>query len=165
MVRLKSRYILFEIIYPTKQCNDVSETVESRKEILLRHHQITSPEITIKTLLQEIRKCLQLNFGDYGLGKVSSLVQIKYFSNMTSSGILRCHREDCDLLIMALFLITKIADTEGIIVNPVKVSGTIKKIEEHACKRNQKLLSIIKQDYKTRLDDFANLSEDDEQDN
>ncbi|QLG73180.1 hypothetical protein HG535_0E02640 [Zygotorulaspora mrakii] len=162
MVRLKSRYILFEIVYPTGT-DSITSSLETGKDIFLRHHQITPPDISSKTLLQEIRKSLQLNFGDYGLGKVSSLLQVKYFSNMTSTGILRCHREDCDLLVMALFLMKKISNTDRVIVNPIKVSGTIKKIEEYSCRRNQRLLSIIKQDYECRVDDFTCISEDEEQ--
>lgn len=166
MVRLKSRYILFELIYPVSE-NAVEERnspIESRKNILLRHHQISPPEITTKLLVQEIRRSLQLNFGDYGLGKAASLLQIKYFSNMTSTGIIRCHREDCDLIIAALSLMTKVADINSIIINPIKVSGTIKKIEQYAIRRSQKILSVIQQGDGNMIDDFANVSEDDEQD-
>ncbi|EDO15101.1 hypothetical protein Kpol_1071p8 [Vanderwaltozyma polyspora DSM 70294] len=162
MVRLKSRYILFEILYPNSDEN--GKMIESksslRKDILLRQHRVSPPEISIKTIIQEIRRSLQLNFGDYGSGKVSSLLQSKYFSNMTSTGIIRCHREDCDTLIMALFFINKIGDIDNLIINPVKVSGTIKKIEEYSIRRNKKLANIMDRDQKSFIDDYHSVSDD-----
>lgn len=164
MVRLKSRYILFEVLYPFES-SSLEEDVSlcSRKDILLSHHQVSPAEINIKLLLQEIRRSLQLNFGDYGSGKATSLLQVKYFSNMTSTGILRCHREDCDLVLTALTLMDKLGTVENIIINPVKVSGTIKKMEQYAGRRSQKLLSIIKQDDKRLINEITQLPEDNEE--
>ncbi|QLQ81695.1 hypothetical protein HG537_0F04560 [Torulaspora globosa] len=162
MVRLKSRYILFEILYPNEI--DIDETTQvTKRDILLRLHRVSPPEISIKSLLQEIRRSLQVNFGDYGCGKITSLLQVKYFSNMTSTGIIRCHREDCDLLVAALALITKIGDIDSLIINPIKVSGTIKKIEEYAGRRSEKLLSVLKQNTAMAFDTFADVSEDEDQ--
>lgn len=165
MVRLKSRYILFEVLYPVN-ANYSEEDVPfcSRRQILLRHHQVSPVDVSIKVLIQEIRRSLQHNFGDYGCGKATSLLQIKYFSNMTSTGILRCHREDSDLLITALTLISKIGTIDNVIVNPVKVSGTIKKIEDYAGRRSEKLLSVIKRDDKRLIDDFTTVTEDNDED-
>lgn len=83
---------------------------------------------------------------------------------MTSTGILRCHREDSDLVITALTLISKIGTIDNVIVNPVKVSGTIKKIEDYAGRRSEKLLSVIKRDDKRLIDDFTTVTEDNDED-
>lgn len=162
MVRLKSRYILFEILYPGEAGIEELEQI-TKRDVLLRLHRVSPSDISIKTLLQEIRRTLQVNFGDYGSGKVTSLLQVKYFSNMTSTGILRCHREDCDLLVAALALTTKIGDIGGLIINPIKVSGTIKKIEDYAGRRSEKLLSVIKQKDVIALNNFNEVSEDEDQ--
>lgn len=162
MVRLKSRYILFEILYPAESGIEERESI-TKTNILLRLHRVSPPDVSTKALLQEIRRSLQVNFGDYGAGKVTSLLQMKYFSNMTSTGIIRCHREDCDLLLAALALTSKIGDNEGLIINPVKVSGTIKKIEEYAGRRSEKLLSVIKQN-ELAFNNFNDVSEDEELD-
>lgn len=164
MVRLKSRYVLFEIIYPvSSNYMEQAASASSRKEILLSHHQVSPAEITIKLLLQEIRRSLQTNFGDYGCGKATSLLQVKYFSNMTSTGILRCHREDCDLVLTSLTLMTKIGTVDSIILVPIKVSGTIKKIEEYAGRRSEKILSVIKRTDKRLINDFGAITEDDDE--
>lgn len=161
MVRLKSRYILFEILYPNEVATGETTHI-TKRDILLKLHRVSPPDISIKSLLQEIRRSLQINFGDYGSGKANSLLQVKYFSNMTSTGILRCHREDCDLLVAALALITKVGDIGAVIVNPIKVSGTIKKIEEYAGRRSEKLLSVLKQS-NIAFDNFRDVSEDEDQ--
>ncbi|CCC70588.1 hypothetical protein NCAS_0F01040 [Naumovozyma castellii] len=139
MVRLKSRYVLFEILYPP-----VTGTQYSKTEIYVSNHTQSPHQITSKTLLQEIRRSLQINFGDYGAGKVASLLQLKYFSNTTSMGIIRCHREDCTLLVAALSLISKVADIDGVIINPIKLSGTVKKIEQYGVRRNSMAISFLK---------------------
>ena len=115
--------------------------------------------MTAKTILQELRRVVQYNFGDYGSGKVNSLLQIKYFSNRTSTGIIRCSREDYELVVIALTLMTKIDELEDIIVNPVKVSGTIKHIEQYAMRRSARLLAIIQD--KREVDRFEDVSDDD----
>ncbi|CAI1792028.1 hypothetical protein SEUBUCD646_0A00440 [Saccharomyces eubayanus] len=163
MVRLKSRYILFEILYPPADIS-VEESL-SKGDILLSHHRASPAEVSIKAIIQEIRRSLSLNLGDYGSAKCSSLLQLKYFSNRTSTGIIRCHREDCDLVIMALMLMSKIGDVGGLIVNPVKVSGTIKKIEQFAIRRNSKILNLIKCDNEFLINDFKKLENENENEN
>ncbi|CAI4054470.1 hypothetical protein SKDZ_01G0380 [Saccharomyces kudriavzevii ZP591] len=151
MVRLKSRYILFEVLYPPTDVN-VEESM-SKADILLAHHRASPADVSIKSIIQEVRRSLSLNLGDYGSAKCSSLLQLKYFSNRTSTGIIRCHREDCDLVIMALMLMARIGDVGGLIVNPVKVSGTIKKIEQFAVRRNSKILNLIKSSQSSQFSD------------
>ncbi|GCE97529.1 hypothetical protein ZYGM_003173 [Zygosaccharomyces mellis] len=164
MVRLKTRYILFEILYPcdTVEAKQSNELRSLNTGILLRHHRISPSQISAKTISQELRRSLQINFGDYGLGKAGSLLQIKYFSNRTSTGIIRCHREDTDLVLMALCLTNKIGEVGSLILNAVKVSGTIKKVEQYAIRRSQRFLAAIQRNDKDFLDDFAriNTSED-----
>ncbi|SCU80113.1 LAME_0B01662g1_1 [Lachancea meyersii CBS 8951] len=161
MVRLKSRYILFEVLYPTDLQDDISSE-RSRKDILLQHHKASSAQISTKSIVQELRRALQYNFGDYGAGRVNSLLQMKYFSNRTSTGIIRCGREDYELVVVALTLMNKIDAIEGIILNPVKVSGTIKRIEQHAIRRNERVLAVIQNNREG--EHFKNVSEDDAQD-
>ena len=129
----------------------------SKVDLLLSHHRASPADVSIKSIVQEIRRSLSLNLGDYGSAKCSSLLQVKYFSNRTSTGIIRCHREDCDLVIMTLMLMSKIGDVGELIVNPVKVSGTIKKIEQFAMRRNSKILNLIKSGQSSRFgdNDFA----------
>lgn len=164
MVRLKSRYILFEILYPANEpcLTEDGSDYFSLKNIMLQHHQVSSTKINFKSIIQELRRIIQFNFGDYGSGKANTVLQIKYFSNRTSTGIIRCSREEYELVIMALTLMNRIGEVEGIIVNPVKISGTIKKIEQYAIRRNKKLLHLINRS--DTIDSFENISEDDTND-
>ncbi|CCE65826.1 hypothetical protein TPHA_0N00460 [Tetrapisispora phaffii CBS 4417] len=164
MVRLKSRYILFEILYPNMDESEHFEDNFSMKNILLRHNKVTPEEITNRVIIQDIRRSLQLNFGDYGSGKASSLLQLKYFSNMTSTGILRCHREDIDLILSALMLIKKLDNRIPIIFNPVKISGTMKKIEQFAIRRSHKLMTLMQKDTSVSMNIFKDVTVDDNND-
>ncbi|CCH61243.1 hypothetical protein TBLA_0E01890 [Henningerozyma blattae CBS 6284] len=170
MVRLKSRYILFEILTPT----DIQDLKEYDS---LSLRQLTPVEINSRILLNEIRRSLQVNFGDYGSAKVNSLIHIKYFSNMTSTGIIRCLREDVDLVVSAMALVKNINGLgvstnsillNDIIINPVKISGTIKKIEQYAIKRNAKLLRLVQKENSggknQLLVDFSGISDKDVED-
>ncbi|SCU84605.1 LANO_0C01860g1_1 [Lachancea nothofagi CBS 11611] len=164
MVRLKSRYILFEVLYPEADTLDGTLKGRGNKDILLQHHRVSPGQITTKTIIYELRRVLQFNFGDYGAGKVNSLLQVKYFSNRTSTGIIRCSREDYELVIIALMLMNKLDEVEGLIINPVKVSGTIKRIEQHAIRRNERLLAIIHDNKERATEHFDSISDDDTED-
>ncbi|KAM3163276.1 Ribonuclease P [Lachancea thermotolerans] len=164
MVRLKSRYVLFEVLYPEGRTLTSENNVNnlSKREVLLRHHQVTPARVTVKTILQELRRVIQFNFGDYGSGKANSLLQIKYFSNRTSTGIIRCSREDYEIVVIALTLMNKIDELEGVLLNPIKVSGTIKRIEQYAVKRSARLLNVIQG--QSEIDKFDYISYDENED-
>ena len=144
MVRLKTRYILFEILSPSTTVPSLELDAISDDFILLDAHKVSPQEISAKSIVQELRNSLRLNFGDYGAARANSLLQIKYFSNSTSTGIIRCLREDVDLVLLALFFINSVNGVENLIVNPVKVSGTIKKIELYTTRRNAKLSLAVR---------------------
>ncbi|GAV53682.1 hypothetical protein ZYGR_0AK01840 [Zygosaccharomyces rouxii] len=164
MVRLKTRYILFEVLYPydTLQDKQSSGSRALNTDILLRHHRVSPSHINAKTISQEVRRSLQTNFGDYGLGKAGSLLQIKYFSNRTSTGIIRCHREDTDLVLMALCLTNRLGEVDSLILNAVKVGGTIKKVEQYAIRRSQRFLAAVQRNDNDVLDDFSNVTTNEE---
>lgn len=155
MVRLKTRYVLFEVTYPS----DALSNNDCKQNLLLLKHKSSPKVVNSKIILQEIRRSLQLYLGDYGFGKVNSLLQLKYFSNNTSTGILRCHREDIDLLLTSLFFINKLGDEmNNIVINPIKISGTIKKMEQFIIKRNDRLLKNINQQNNDDSNDLNSLN-------
>lgn len=133
MVRLKTRYLLFEIV-----------STDNNSSNVISLHRAFPSNINGKLIMQLIKDSIQLNFGDYGSGKVNSLLQLKYWSNNTGSGIIRCHREDIDLLIASIALINgNDKDFNGCLVVPVKTSGTMKKLEQYMIYRNKKILSLV----------------------
>lgn len=158
MVRLKSRYVLFEILYPPTGLGD--DDFKRMDDVMMGYHRSTVNynEVNSRSIIGEIRRVVQYNFGDLGSGKLNSLLHLKYFSNATSTGIIRCHREDLNLLLITLALINKIGDTNGIIINTVKVSGTIKKLEQFAIKRNTAFINALKR-YQIKAKTLSTLDE------
>lgn len=136
MVRIKQRYILFEVLTPPTEetWQTFSESVDSA---LLHLHQVSSEEINPKRLVQVIRQVLQDHYGDYGAGSAGSLLVVKYFSPRTSTGIIRCGRQHVEMIVAVLALITRLGEKE-VIMRSVHVSGTIKKCEVESIKRDKK---------------------------
>lgn len=132
MVRIKNRYILFNILYPVAPTGArLSEptTVPSPLEFL----RPTSTDITKSSLAAIVRDNIAQQFGDYGAGATGSLV-VKHFSPETSTGIIRVSREHYRIVWAALTLIRELKGQE-VVVRVVRVSGTIKKAEKEAIRR------------------------------
>lgn len=146
MVRLKQRYILFDILYPPSTSQDSNEVVEfskSETNALLSLHQSSPASFNQKTLTQLFRRTIQENYGDYGAGSAGMQMSVKYFSNKTSTGIVRCGRQNFNMVIGSLATISRI-DNREVIIRCIHVSGTIKKCEEYCIKRNKELMKIVK---------------------
>lgn len=102
MVRLKNRYILFELLETT--------AVPEQKE-----------------LFDNIRQSLQFNFGTTASGFLSSSLFIKYYSQKTGKGILQADRAHFRLAWAAL---TFVQIEGGGFIRVLGISGTIRKAEE-----------------------------------
>lgn len=158
MVRLKTRYILFDVVYPPS--NDLQ--IPNRSQALLQLHQ-TSPSINLKTISEAVKKNIKLLFGDKGEGQASLTLMVKYFSSKTSTGIIRCSRDYFEYVIAALTIINKL-NNKDVIIRVIKVSGTIKKSENHAIERNRRLMRDMNLKKDELLDDFDNIIKDDDDD-
>lgn len=186
MVRLKQRYILFDILYPPKteprnsSEREVFESFhKSPEDALLRMHRSSPQSIDGKSIIQATRKAIQDHYGEFGAGAVGQGLMMKYFSNKTSTGIIRCGRQSCPMVVASLALINCIGK-EDIIIRCVHISGTIKKCEEFLIARNKELMIKLghlqddKNEFNNILnafqntgDDFANVkdnSEDEDED-
>ncbi|KAK6455197.1 RNase P and RNase MRP subunit [Scheffersomyces xylosifermentans] len=173
MVRLKQRYILFDIIYPpTADSVEFSSFSTSHSNALLTLHQTSPASISPKTLIQAIRRTIQDNYGDFGAGTAGLSVSIKYFSNKTSTGIIRCGRSSFQTVISALTLMDKI-ESSNVLIRCIHVSGTIKKCEEYSIKRSRELMRLLSKDTSTIKDslvsslqteagDFENVERDED---
>ena len=109
MVKFKSRYILIEIIYESKNCQQLEASKFAK---------------IIKT---EVEK----NFGEVSLGKITKNFQVKYANNYTNLLIIRVGKEYIKLMRAALTLINKI-EYETARLRIIGVSGTIKGAEKRA---------------------------------
>ncbi|EEB08634.1 RNase P and RNase MRP subunit [Schizosaccharomyces japonicus yFS275] len=132
MVRFKSRYLLFEILYPEhKQFHEIPAVPSGN-------------QLTSSLLSKQIRAAVHENFGDHGLGSVQSNLSIKYFSPRTSTGILRVARQHYRIAWAALTLIHELLG-QKVVIRVVRTAGTIKRAEMAAIERNAsdiRLLSI-----------------------
>ena len=129
MVRLKHRWLLFEIVYPS--------------ETSAIPFFAASQQVNTKLLTDALRQQISYNFGDCGSGLVASSLSIRYFSPATSSGIVRIARDCYRIVWAALTFIRDLAGRECVITVR-RVSGTIKKAEEEILRRDRSALKAVK---------------------
>jgi ribonuclease P/MRP protein subunit POP5 len=158
MVRLKSRYVLFELLYPDglttptprpqSKGDDYNDDDDESNPTRATNNNLTSQRlrqpsrVDAKQVLAAVRAELASLLGDYGAGSVASTLQLKYFSRTTSVGIIRVAREKVRLVWAALSYIQRL-DNRPVIVRVVRVSGTVKKCEQAAIKRDLELIRAV----------------------
>lgn len=145
MVRIKHRYLLVEILYPTPSTTTYGTEIPNT----VLFHAPTSSHITSSTLLHLLRLQISLLFGDYGSGVLAAGLAVKYFSSATSTAIIRCPRAHYRLAWAALTFVTELPGVnKGVagkecVLRVVRVSGTIKKVEEEAVRRARRIVAAV----------------------
>ncbi|KAL2263186.1 hypothetical protein VTK26DRAFT_7841 [Humicola hyalothermophila] len=142
MVRLKDRYLLVNIVYTNVPPGQSKGPVPD----LLLYNQPTSNELRPQLLLKGIRNEVAALFGDCGSGRVERSLQVKYLSPATSTFILRVSRAHYRLVWAALAFMNQVPIKGGrpCIFRVVRVSGTIRKVEEEAIRRAKLLVLAAK---------------------
>ncbi|KAK9478501.1 ribonuclease P/MRP protein subunit [Lipomyces japonicus] len=156
MVRFKSRYILFKVQYPHLNDSDTVKAALDKKttpislsdlnfypggslanlkrkqanesEITMIMNRPGPVEVTSNSVNAAMRDSINRNFGDLGAGLVRASVSLKYFSQATSTGIVRVSRDHYRIVWAALTLLNEIGNNK-VVVSVIHVSGTIKKCE------------------------------------
>ncbi|KAL2267048.1 hypothetical protein VTJ83DRAFT_4325 [Remersonia thermophila] len=138
MVRQKDRYLLVNILYNDVPAGQAKDPVPD----LLLYNQPTSGELRPQYLLKAIRSEVAALFGDCGSGAVERSLQVKYLSPATSTFILRISRAHYRLVWAALAFMNRVPVRDGrpCVFRVVRVSGTIRKIEEDAVRRAKLLV-------------------------
>ena len=133
MVRLKSRYVLFELLYPDGLTTPATPRPQSKGEgddsyydnnnddddkktaqpamlvLFSRASGYASPQrVDAKQAVAAVRAEIATLLGDDGAGSVASTLQLKYFSRTTSVGIIRVAREKVRLVWAALSYIQRL---------------------------------------------------------
>ncbi|KAG5928710.1 hypothetical protein E4U53_002598 [Claviceps sorghi] len=154
MVRIKERYLLVNILYPPE--TDSSTTNMSD---LVSQHRPTMDKLTPQALAKGIKAEVGLLFGDCGLGAFEGSLSVKYLSLATSTFILRCPRAHYQMLWSALTCMDRIPVKDGhaCIFRVVRVSGTIRKVEEEAIRQARQLI-LAAREYESADGAFANTS-------
>lgn len=143
MVRIKERYLLVNVLYPT----DISaEPSSSNVPDLVALNAPTTDKFDRGAILREIRAQVASLFGDYGSGAVSSL-QLKYLSTATSTFILKVNRAHYRLVWSALTMMDHVPVRDGKLCTfrVVHVSGTIRKVEEEAIRRTRLMMLAVRE--------------------
>ncbi|ETS83184.1 hypothetical protein PFICI_05060 [Pestalotiopsis fici W106-1] len=141
MVRIKERYLLVNILYPT----ELSAEPSPKTPDLIALNQPTTDKFDRNALLRELRAQVAILFGDFGSGAISSL-QVKYLSPATSTFILRVNRAHYRLVWSALTMMDHVPVRDGKLCTfrVVHVSGTIRRVEEEAIRRARDMMLAVK---------------------
>ncbi|KAI9001662.1 ribonuclease P/MRP protein subunit [Gaertneriomyces semiglobifer] len=124
MVRFKNRYLLFQIHY------DLPSSLSQFN---------IDPSIHGGNINSCLKDSIDANFGDYGAGLSAASVTVKYFSPYTSTGIIRCARDNTHVVWAALTFITKLKG-RPCCFRVVHVGGTIKCVQREAISLDAKIL-------------------------
>lgn len=71
MVRLKTRYLLIEILYPDEL---LDSDLESKAQVERSLRSSTLPNVDSRKLLKLLKQSVEVNFGDLGLGYIASTI-------------------------------------------------------------------------------------------
>ncbi|KAL1879766.1 RNA-binding protein pop5 [Diaporthe australafricana] len=144
MVRIKERYLLVNIVYPEAAQGQAKANLPD----LLVYNQPTANTCNGRLIQYAIKAQVTDLFGDYGAGAVERSLRVKYLSNATSTCIIQCSREHYRLVWAALTMMKHVPTKQGpglpCIFRVVRVSGTIKKVEEEAIRRAKQLILAAK---------------------
>eukprot|EP00347_Sterkiella_histriomuscorum_P008351 403345434 len=110
MVRVKQRYILGEIQFNEAGLIDIQTFNQ-------------------KTLIEAFRVAVQDAYGDLGLAKIQSNFIVKYWNPATKVFILKVGRENEDVAVSSLIMITKLYQYECKI-RTLHIAGTLEKVEQ-----------------------------------
>lgn len=188
MVRIKHRYLLIQVLNPVSPAS--STTVRSEKPStatsnisenqtgvpslllpnpppphLLHIYAPTPDTFNGATMLRLVRAQLLLLFGEHGAAVGGAGLTIKYWSNATSTCILRCKREVVRMVWAAVTWVGGVKMPVGageakgrgkgdsqsgrekerdVVMRVVRVSGTVRKCEEEAIRRARSLCGRVK---------------------
>lgn len=123
MVRYKARYLLINIYYP-------GDPISASTSPSLSFSHPSDPALTPQVLSGLLRDSLATQFGDYGAGIAGNL-SVKYFSPVTSTGIIRVGRDHYRTVWAALTFMKDVSGRPAVI-RVARVSGTIKKVQMEA---------------------------------
>ncbi|KAI9891068.1 MAG: hypothetical protein M1814_003267 [Vezdaea aestivalis] len=137
MVRIKHRYLLCNILYPTSSASSESPYV-------LSLHSPTSTALTPQLLIRAIRASITSLFGDYGSGLVNGAITLKYFSPQTSTFVLRAPRAHYRLVWAALTMLLELpGEVRSCVVRVVRISGTMKKVQDEVVRQGRGLMGRV----------------------
>ncbi|KAI9310681.1 hypothetical protein BX666DRAFT_2003767 [Dichotomocladium elegans] len=123
MVRTKVRWILFELVE--------DPTIVNGQVTFTR----TAAPFDEEFISSCIWKAIAVDYGQFGNGMLRN-VTVKWFNQITRTGILRVLRDYADILLASLFFMKKLHN-HPCSFRILRVSGTIISIQNHAILRDR----------------------------
>ena len=125
-MRFKNRYLLVQLI-PT-----VSATA-------------SLPALSSSSIYRDLRHSLLLNYGEFGYGQCSGSLQVKYCNSRTGLLLIRCSRDDWQLVRQALAMLRELSGEQSkervsVVSNVLHVSGTIRRSQRVAVQHTRAVL-------------------------
>ena len=126
-MRFKNRYLLVQLI-PT-----LSPTA-------------ALPSMSSSTVYRDLRHSLLLNYGEFGYGVCGGSLQVKYCNSRTGLLLVRCSRDDWQLVRQALAMLRELSgehskERVSVVSKVVHVSGTIRRSQRVAVAYTRQLLA------------------------
>ncbi|KAJ9322316.1 hypothetical protein DTO027B3_6605 [Paecilomyces variotii] len=164
MVRIKHRYLLIDILYPTPS-SDIPSAASPKAskggnpdiQAHLRIHAPTPDTLSPGLLAKMVREEVSEMFGDWGV--------VKYLSPATSTAIIRCPRASFRLVWAALTYLSSIpasnrrsgpgSGARSCVFRVVRVSGTMRKAEEEAIRRARREVVRMRKGEEDSVFDFG----------
>ncbi|KAJ3155739.1 hypothetical protein HDU86_004208 [Geranomyces michiganensis] len=131
MVRFKNRFLLFRLHYNDDPSSGSASSRHAAAAI--------DPAIHGGNISSALKDSILLNFGEYGAGIAATSTAVKYFSPWTGTGVLRCARDQFELVWAALTFMTQLKG-KACTFRVVHVGGTIKSVQQETLDLDRKLL-------------------------
>ncbi|GAD94784.1 Rpp14 family family [Paecilomyces variotii No. 5] len=174
MVRIKHRYLLIDILYPSPGSDvpvNPSKGGNADLQSHLRIHAPTPDTLSPGLLAKMVREEVSEMFGDWGVGRLGGAsaggVSVKYLSPATSTAIIRCPRASFRLVWAALTYLSSIpasnrrsgpgsgSGARSCVFRVVRVSGTMRKAEEEAIRRARREVVRMRKGEEDSVLDFG----------
>ncbi|KAI9713139.1 MAG: hypothetical protein M1820_001124 [Bogoriella megaspora] len=140
MVRIKHRYLLVNILYPSGS-SAVKGPIDGQDVLpdTVKFYSPTSDGLTPQLIVDMVRRGAVELFGDYGAGVVAGSLRVMHFSPATSTIILRVARAHYRIVWAALTYTTHLPHPvkEPCVMQVIRVSGTIRKAQEAIIARSK----------------------------
>ena len=125
-MRFKNRYLLVQLI-PT-----LSPTA-------------ALPAISSSSIYRDLRHSLLLNYGEFGYGVCSGSLQVKYCNTRTGLLLVRCSRDDWELVRQSLCMLRELSgehtkERVSVVSKVIHVSGTIRRSQRVAVAYSRQVL-------------------------
>ncbi|CAB4411944.1 unnamed protein product [Rhizophagus irregularis] len=143
MVRLKNRWLLFEVIFEdTFHVSSSSSSSPPSQKL---------EALSTRDVYSAIKNSVQINFGDYGVGCIAASISVKYFSPFTNIGVLRISRDHYHIVWGAMTFITQIK-TRNCLIRVLHLGGTIKQCQLSAINYDRDQILLLRRQAELRGD-------------